>query len=339
MSSDLIMFTGFEGCTSNTDVASFFHAQDGPAHRGIRLENNGGYLGSKGMYLRFDVWLGRTEATRYFPANLRSVHMGFHVKVSSADYSFLRVVNAAGDVILSLTSRASEVMSVTSSTFTNVDINNVPIAIGVYFHIEFHINVDTGTLVLKINGIEYFNESGLNLGSTDLNRFILRYFYFDNIWIHKTKSLGQAIAFFSKPTADGHYAPNAGFFQTNDGSPDGWAKLQENDGDNNYIYSQIPDAKFTCKQELLPIGYQPVAYCIQSIYKNISGGGLLYVSDLLRYNSLQEDFLGEIRAVPSVYRHSTQFRTNYDLAPDGTELTRDKINDMEIGSQIVELEE
>ena len=338
MSSDLIMFTGFEGCVSGPQAASFFHAQDGPVSSAIRLETTGGYLGSKGIYLGIHIWLGHTEATRYFPANLRSVHMGFHVKVSLADYSFLRVVNAAGDAILHLIPRASEVMEIQSNLFANVSIN-VPFAINVYFHVEFHIDIDSGTLKLKINGIEYFNESGLNLGSANLSRFVLRYFWFDNIWIHKTRSLGQAIAFFSKPTADGYYAPNAGLFQTNDGSPDGWAKLQASDGDDNYIYSSVPNAKFTCKQELLPLGYQPVAYCIQSIYRNTSGGGLLYVRDLLRYNSLQEDFLGELRAVPTVYRHSEQFRTNYDNAPDGTELNRDKINDMEIGSQLVELEE
>ena len=337
--SDLIMFTGFEGCVSSTDAASFFHGESGPAASGLRLESNQGYLGSKGINLRLEEYLGSTTLTRYFPYNLRSVYMGFHVRLTRFNHSYFHVANTSGSVLFHIVPRADGILEITSSLFENFYIYNLPIMVGLYFHTELYIDIDTGTFALKINGIECVNKSGLNLGSTNLDYFIIRYFYFDNIWIHKTKSLGQAISFFSKPTADGYYAPNSGLFETNDGSPDGWAKLQANDGNSNYIYSDIANAKFTCKHELLPIGYQPVAFCIQSIYKNVTGGGLLYIRDLLRYNSFAEDFSGEIRAVPSAYKHAEHFRTNYDKAPDGSELTRDKINDMEIGSKLVELEE
>ena len=331
MSSDLIFFTGFEGEIPGEN-ATIFH-NTGESYNGLYV--GGGFLGKRGVsgYRYHGRSTGWGEIN--LPENLAEIYVGFHTVMHEPDTRFFELhMNNNNTINFSYTTVSKLVVTGFGSEF----IYDAFVTQNVFFHIDIYCNAINGNIRIKINGIEVLNVNGVNVGGT-FSKTHFRRNGFSNIWIHKTKSLGQAITFFSKPTADGHYAPNAGLFQTNDGSPEGWAKLQENDGDDNYIYSSVPDAKFTCKQELLPIGYHPVAFCIQSIYKNVTGGGLLYVRDLLRYNSLQEDFLGEIRAVPSIYTHSTLFRTNYDKAPDGTELTRDKINDMEIGSQLIELEE
>ena len=350
MSSDLIFFTGFEGCTSSVELMQSFSAcynvqLDSP---GLRISD--GFLGGKCMR----QGAANSRAVIALPINLRQVHFGFHIyqdEISTSSFTSIYFQDGAS---LQLSFRDYEKIRLNFFNSNNISIFIIDvdalIVQHMWFHVEGFINVDTQSIIIKINGITVINESTISaLSSTNLNNFNFhsisghltrrRYVYIDNIWIHKSKSLGQAVSFFSKPIADGHYVPNSGFFHTNDGSSEGWAKLQAMDGDTNYIYSSVANAKFTCKQEEIPIGYNPVAYSIQSVYRHNTGGNLLYVRDLKRYNALGIDFSGEIRAVPDTYTHSHLYRTNYDEAPDGTELTRDKINDMEIGSKLVELEE
>ena len=342
--SDFLFFSGFEGCIQDSDVSSLFTWVStvlGTSY--TRLGATSGFLGGKAARFSGYSTSLRQSAYKDFDS-CNELYIGFHANLQNTrtGWPFLTI---SGSSNIEFYYWDNEIIRIQGTGITTQDVR-VAILSNLYFHFEVYVNRIAGTLIMKINGITEITLLDLNIGTYN-NRFRLwalggsmrSHTHYDNLWVHKSKSLGQCISFFSKPIADGHYAPNSELFHTNDGSLEGWAKLQENDGDDNYIYSSVPDAKFTCKQEEIPMGYQPVAYAIQSIYKHNTGGGLLYVKDLMRYNSLQEDFLGELRAVPDTYSHSYLTRTNYDKAPDGTELTRGKINDMEIGSQLVELEE
>ena len=338
--SDLLFFTGFEGCTSPTDIRGLstgFNTTFGP-------NLSTGFLGSKGMR----IWRNNTENIPLSPLTDTlpdTLYFGFHSLTDRYGLTgnVCHVLASGLDIrFIMNTTRGFLYYNVNGATQTFVNVHSVDN--NLWYHAEGYLNRLTGEVKFKINGITFINDTGKNLGSNPFSTLGFRgngsrYWgdrtWLDNIWIHKTKSLGQAIANVTYPEINGYYNKSNQNIHTNDRSEEIYAKLQGRDGDNNYLYTSFPNTKFTVKHEEIPLTFNSVAYVIQSMCKRNTGGNLLHMKHLNRFNSV--DYAdSESVQIPLNYAHSYLYRSNYDKAPDDSELTTEKINNTEIGSHIVE---
>ena len=328
MDSNLLFFTGFEGCTSTTDLRQLFHHLEGYAGGSytVRYSATEGYWGSKAMLCQ-DV--SDAFASIYYK-NLYQVYVGGHIKIRTYSSTIDVYIRTGGNIQVNLVQDELMRVYVSGQVF---DIS-VPVIFGVYYHYEAFVDTVTGTLIIKINGVEEFNQSGFAMNSSEIYRIRWGRQIYDNLWVHKTKSLGMAICNYSVPVADGYYNAFSGEFTAHNDSETFYDKLASNDGDTTYIHSSVPDAKFSCEYAEIPQGFQAVGWAMQTKLKNTTGGGLLYNKDLLRYENV--DYIQKAVPVPDVYSNRIPYRTHYSTAPDGTELTRDKLNVIEFGSTLVE---
>ena len=339
--SDLIFFTGFEGCTNTTDIRGLsteFSTSFGP---NIRTD---GFLGSKCMriYRSYTENIPLSPLTNTLPDVL---YFGFHmIQNRYGNNNRLCHIQASGVTVQFMINETRGLLyyDINNSRQTTVNIHSVEN--NTWFHADGYLNRLTGEVKMKINGITFIDDSDRNLGNNSFHTFGFRgngsVYYgdrtsLDNIWIHKSKSLGQARAKITYPEMNGYYNKSNQNIHTNDRSEEIHQKLQGRDGDNHYLYTSFPDTKFTVKHEEIPLNFNSVAYTIQSMCKRNTGGDLLHMKHLNRFNNVDYENSESVE-IPLNYAHSYLYRSNYDLAPDGTELTTEKINSIEYGASIVE---
>ena len=341
MSSDLIFFTGFEGCVNDDDITGLSTGFTG-GHWRARLST--GFLGSKGMLIKraYTENIPFSPLTNTLPDTL---YFGFHMYQNRyGNTNRLCHILASGLTVQFMINETRGLLyyDVNGARQTTVNIHSVEN--NTWFHAEGYLNRLTGEVKMKINGITFINDTGKNLGSNPFDTLGFRgngsvYWgdrtRLDNIWIHKSKSLGQAIANVTYPEINGYYNKSNQNIHTNDRSEEIYAKLQERDGDNNYLYTSFPNTKFTVTHEEIPLTYESVAYTIQSMCRRVTGGDLFHMKHLNRFNNVDYEDSESVQ-IPLNYAHSYLYRSNYDKAPDDSELTTEKINSIEYGASIVE---
>jgi hypothetical protein len=155
--------------------------------------------------------------------------------------------------------------------------------------------------------------------------------------MHRSRSLGQAIASVTLPFEDGHYNALSGEFTAHDFNDQNevlFSSIQSNNSDTAYIFSSQVNAKYTSKH-FVSENYNVQACAVQRVLKHLSTAqNILSRKNLVRYDGI--DYSGELIAFPTSYNHALINRNYHDTAPDDTELTREKLNEMEFGIQLEE---
>ena len=332
--SDLLFFTGFEGCTGDTDLRQLFQQIGGGATWRPTLNTTGGYLGSKGMqcHSTYNSW-----AQHFIPSTESELYVGGHFWLTGTSSPTFYALYINGATNIQFFYPGFHTLRITCSGFSEDFVVHFPPQ--VYFHIEAYINSSTGTLKIKLDGIEILNQSGLNLG-TGCYGALYQWHRYDNLWMHRSRSLGQAISYLALPYEEGHYAQQAYNYYPhnyNDQNELLVPSIQTNNSDTAYIFASHIDAKYTVKH-FVEDTHTVKAFAIQRINKHLSTSvNKLSRKDLVRFNSI--DYSGEAIVIPtSYYNHSLVNRSYGDLASDDTELTREKFNATEFGIKLVEQE-
>ena len=346
--SDLIFFTGFEGCTSTADVENLI-----PIGRFIHggLHNSMGYMGSKGTGLSFYVGVVRNYmGIPLSGLTTKSIAMGGHFDVRfplSTSHNFgeftniFRIHSSDSPTITICTTNTEIVLRLGGAIFEVIPTWYRPHLM--YQHASVLIDKSIGKIQIVLNQEEIYNKSGLDIPSHDFFSTIYwdlptvisgwdAVVYWDNIWAHTNKILGEVRSFYSLPVEDGYWNKDNGGFQPSSGSylhP----MLQTNSA-TNFVTSSEAGHKFTCKQSPIPEGFTPLGFTLQQLTRTMEAGGKLGLKNLVRFDD--NDYTGRRFFAPDKYLHNIAFRESFDVMPDGSMITREKLNDLEFGIELVE---
>ncbi len=351
--SDLIFFTGLEGCVSTADVGHLFAFTHFKWHGG--LYDNMGYMGSKavGLIHFWDGaadrnWIGQTVSN----LNTKTIAMGGHFlqtvppQQGHANFgsfrNIFRIHSTNSATITVCTTNTEIVIRVGGSIIEVISTWFRPI--NIYQHASILIDKTIGKIQIVLNQDEIFNKSGLSIASDDF--FSQVYWdtisnvpyqhgvvvYWDNMWIHKNKILGEVRSFYSLPTEDGFWDKDSGGFQPSSGAY--LHPMLQTKSDANYVTSDTLGHKFTCKQTEIPEGFTPLGFTLQNVTRTMEAGGKIGIKNLVRTDD--QDYSGRRFFVPDRYTNSVAFRETFDVMPNGSEITREKLNDLEFGIELVE---
>jgi hypothetical protein len=316
-------FTGFEGCTSTGDVQAFFdYSLD------VNYYSTGGFENSKAL---------RTYSTGSFQkivSTAKTKAVGFHCKATEANnaYTLMGFMLADGGEITirnattgcTVLYNSTIVASCSEYFSTNMH----------HFECEVFSNATAGYAIVKKDNVEIINATGLNTGGSDIikieRRWSTAYQYMDNLYIADSLQ-GELYSFLMVPREDTsvQFTPSEG--TTN------YTLLETNDGDSTYVESSTVGDKDLYRFTTLPEGLIPVGAMVVTNARK-SGAGPKYIQtiskqDLVEYNDsdpipLSLDYPTGSDNRPVITMHAT--------APDGTEWTRTKLNEMQFGFKVAE---
>ena len=227
-------FTGFEGCTADSHVHSFFNS----ASR-VRLNTGQGYDGGKCAQIGYAPYNG--SATKSIIPKKTQV-IGFHINnCQSNSYSA-----HLWDHLIRLTVGSDFIRIFNTASGLEVYRNHILIASCGYtistnlHHVEVKVvsHETEGSIEIKIDTITVLQENNVNTGGDNITSLVLggrsNREYYDNIFLADDWQ-GELKSHLILPTADDvvQFTPSAG--------ADNYALLQTNDGDTSYVSSDIVD--------------------------------------------------------------------------------------------------
>ncbi len=329
-------FTGFEGCGSNSDVASLFDYN----YAIPTLENTSGFYESKGMRLSNSFGHsmkkcipGKTKVVGGHVSNLSTISSYFNFKVRG----YFIVGFKIGDDEIQVINWSSTIRVYKNGTGTLLTENDQRLSNAMH-HIEVKIvSHDTnGSIHIKLNGEnEYILEAtDINTNGGDITEIYWgnngnSSVVWDNIFIADDWQ-GELRSFLLSPNSDDQtdFAPSEGI--------DGYEMINDDnghDGDSTYVWGDIVG-------ELNLHGYEEVPDSI--VIKGMTVTTVARKTDtsdrklksIVKYNDTLYE-LGE-SSLLSYYPENEEQGISYtiDEAPDTTGLTKEKIDSMKIGFQV-----
>ena len=334
-------FTGFEGCNVTNDALAFLTEYSGTDLYNIVLElhETGGFGGSKcirswsvnnGIYSK-RIWFAKNTVAA------KTKVVGWHINGygqagydNNPRYCVLRFVAGSAHIGIFNTSAGLKVYrgSIEIASSATVLPNTA-------LHLEVKLFSDSadGGIQIKHNGILVLDEpTGLNTGGDNVSKIIwgctdtdLR--YWDNLFIADDWQ-GELKSFLLQPTADdvAEFVPSSG--------SDNYAMVQDNDGDANYVESDVVDAKDLYEFADLVDPYEIAGISVVAVARKDDVGARL-LQPLLEHSGVEYDLasfiLGE--SYPSGFG-TAQYQV-LSVMPNSDPFDMANVNAMKLGYKVV----
>jgi len=341
------LMTGFEGCNSVEECHAILDAYAYYSYKGSCIfESTGGFNSSRGLRLRVDDHYDKYHGYRLLcnlPVALvgKTAAAGCYFKLSHLGYSTIEY--GAGSILvfhgpdIRIMSTSTAGLKIFRGTTELKEITTGPIA-NQWYHIEACLFSDAsaGTIVIKLNGHEICNESGLNTGGQDITgiRLSTPYAnygdtYYDNIYFADEL---QGMLQMSLARPNGDY--DADDFTCSSGT-DRYALIDEDyDGDTSYIESDTVGHQAIFDYEDYTAGGTIVAVQVNTIAKQTDSGRSI------KHVFVQESSIydGDEFALGLNYPGQTALDPPHfevlNTLPDGSAWTTPDFNDLKIGLEV-----
>jgi len=322
--------TGFEGCNSTDDIVTFFNRTQSD-HGVIGYSENGGYLGSRAMYLSGTIANGYYSIFRAC-TSAKTKSIGTHVSINNY-VSDTPLLSFIGPNVYIRVPGGGDGISIYRDATKIADSSGTPIPLNTQTHIECKVFSDgsSGTVQVWINGYLILNATGLNTGGQDITEIGFtgrkeRITYFDDIFI-ADDWVGDSTTVLKLPNSDAlvAFTPSAG--------TDNFAMVAETERDNDATYV---DAIVTSQDlygfEDIDLNDNVVAVSLISVNRK-TGAGKYPV--LFHHVAKQDstEYHKSDKALGVEYQHTlgSVHQDQYPTAPDGSAWTPAIWNAMQFG--------
>jgi len=339
--------TGFEGCNSVGECYAILNAYAlYLSHGSSNFEPTGGFNSSRGLRLNVDDSIVDNRGVRLLcilPTALvgKTVAAGCYFKASVLGY---KLDNYGSGTILGFHGPDIKIMSTSIGGLKifrgSTELKEIAAGLvaNQWFHIEVCLFSDAsaGTIVIKVNGHEICNESGLNTDGQDITGIRLSSpytkhgnSYYDNIYFADEL---QGMLQMSLARPNGDY--DADDFTCSSGT-DRYALIDEDyDGDASYIESDTVGHQAIFDYEDYAAGGTVVAVQVNTIAKQTDSGRSIkhvFVQDSSVYDgdefALGLDYPGQGALIPPYFEV-------LNTLPDGSAWTTSGFNDLKIGVEV-----
>jgi len=327
-------FTGFEGCGSTADIATLFDVSD------FIHVSASGFGGGKAA--RSGSTNGRS-LVKYFSGAKTKV-IGFHfnnaVVGSSSTINYNEqhfLVNFLGPNINFWINSTSSLQARLGRDGPIIATWNVALTGSAFNHIQIEVfsGASVGTIKVLVNGALVEEEkTGLNTGGSDMTGISIgtassSTFTVDNIYL-SDQIEGELVSILRKPASDAsvQFTPSTG--------TDNYAMVDDmaQDGDTTYVESDTVGHVDTYEYEDVPSGYQVKAVSLVTVARKDDAGART-LQPVSVQDATQRSVGPEI-VLATAYPTTTGSGAIVTLstAPDSTEWSRSKVNDVKWGFKV-----